>query len=1272
MRKQLLIAVAALCGIAAAHAQAPSPAQVGLVPGSPNYFQVLDSSKTWVTLGSINPTTHVFSIPSANVSGLGALAAVTPTGTPAAGTYLDHNYAWSVPGGGGGSSITGYATHAALLAGVTAFSTNTITQDGFYETGDGGYALYKWNANSLCGVDINRVSQPADGVTCILPTTQGSAVAGRYLLQIAATVNGRALGFRATTAAQALDNYPIVQAAMNAMGPPNTAPIPNATIWLPPIVGNNATAYYFSRSFFLSRAIVIKCGDTTGSVQLVFQAGQKGVIQEDAKFSPDGGTATGSNVIGCRIVSSGTAVGGAAYPSQNTITSAIVRKGDYNSQTPASIWQPGDGIVVVPEFQNHRELSYFLVPPGTTVTSVASLYNLTLSNNIDPQFAAADANFEQNGTNNVLNGDAFVIGNNTFHFANPLGSTPGNVLPGGDFIGSGVNLAACINTPVTTSTCVAPTNTPNVTADVPYTSYWKFWAAAGGAAGNSLVSTYTPAGVSAGNFIQGTFGGGTPGEYTVATQLPGPNAVSPNTPQNFTVETTLGSNVVTVSAMPTGRAPFSPTEMVWNDAFLPGTLVGTVQAAGRFTQIGSNNFVNGDAIAVNYEGFTNTYNMVTVLGTTPGNTLIGPDFSHSASNINDNVNGLNYKSSTLSAAVTSGVTTSVAIAACPSPFSPGEPVWDLAGTPRQLGIAANCVSNSISFSGTATASGAIGDPINFRTYIPTAGGPNNSSTFTPTTITMLGEQSGPFNGMNGTQTYTPVGTPAGAFNAPDWSKMQSLTMVTIFDYTAANATKSEVGGSMWGIPAGLKRDATSFGEKNQVNSFPIGLEMECSGGFLQGYNCTGSRDRGGTYSGDMFGRLTGGNNTSGSISDSEEFVDNFGMDVGEFATLSSTYINPTTHSPESGGSNVGILMNCSSLNGSFAIGGYYGLGSNYGQYPGCQKPGGILFDATPGGMLIMFPADSWPFGARVFGGGSFRGGGWSFLGGPNDTSCASMGSTGPGMIFSFNYTCGAGAGSQYGWNWNTALGAWDFQVGVGSPTPLTRQFAKNLGFTGYSTGPFGIGVEFPQGIKLWNPENASFSAISGRDLTMGSTPGTQTWEAWGAARLNTQTVPGGNAGWTNAATFQTTLGANVIAGTTLNVAVAACPAVALPAGTLIGETPTFTLPPFLIGTLATCPPGTTTLTLQAAAVHAATSGDPIQFTQPFPDDLVARDPNGVVYGQAAVAIAALPGCAAGMTGAAWINNGLAAPTYRQAVSTTGPATEPVYCVYNGTAYGWAY
>lgn len=57
----------------------------------------------------------------------------------------------------------------------------------------------------------------------------------------------------------------------------------------------------------------------------------------------------------------------------------------------------------------------------------------------------------------------------------------------------------------------------------------------------------------------------------------------------------------------------------------------------------------------------------------------------------------------------------------------------------------------------------------------------------------------------------------------------------------------------------------------------------------------------------------------------------------------------------------------------------------------------------------------------------------------------------------------------------------------------------------------------------------------------------------------------------------------------------------------------------------------------------------------------------------ALTIATLPTCGAANVGAmALVNNGAASPTYRQAVSTTGGATEPVFCVYNGASYGWAY
>lgn len=57
-----------------------------------------------------------------------------------------------------------------------------------------------------------------------------------------------------------------------------------------------------------------------------------------------------------------------------------------------------------------------------------------------------------------------------------------------------------------------------------------------------------------------------------------------------------------------------------------------------------------------------------------------------------------------------------------------------------------------------------------------------------------------------------------------------------------------------------------------------------------------------------------------------------------------------------------------------------------------------------------------------------------------------------------------------------------------------------------------------------------------------------------------------------------------------------------------------------------------------------------------------------------VAISSLPTCTgSGNVGQmAWINNGVASPTYNAAVSSTGSAIEPVACTYTGSAYGWTY
>ena len=59
MRTRLALLTLLLAG--AAHAQAPSPAQMGITSTTtPEVLQTLDSSKTWVPLGRVDPVTHTF------------------------------------------------------------------------------------------------------------------------------------------------------------------------------------------------------------------------------------------------------------------------------------------------------------------------------------------------------------------------------------------------------------------------------------------------------------------------------------------------------------------------------------------------------------------------------------------------------------------------------------------------------------------------------------------------------------------------------------------------------------------------------------------------------------------------------------------------------------------------------------------------------------------------------------------------------------------------------------------------------------------------------------------------------------------------------------------------------------------------------------------------------------------------------------------------------------------------------------------------------------
>lgn len=61
MRNAYILALCAVLMPSMVVAQAPSPAQMGITTATPNTVQVLDSSRNWSTIGTVDPATHLFS-----------------------------------------------------------------------------------------------------------------------------------------------------------------------------------------------------------------------------------------------------------------------------------------------------------------------------------------------------------------------------------------------------------------------------------------------------------------------------------------------------------------------------------------------------------------------------------------------------------------------------------------------------------------------------------------------------------------------------------------------------------------------------------------------------------------------------------------------------------------------------------------------------------------------------------------------------------------------------------------------------------------------------------------------------------------------------------------------------------------------------------------------------------------------------------------------------------------------------------------------------------
>ena len=475
-----------------------------------------------------------------------------------------------------------YPTHASLLSSVTLYIGPTISQAEF-TAGNGGGATYVWNPSSFCPGGTSGSPVATDDIVCIFPghtAPYTSSTPGRYLLQIGNSINVRMVGM----APGGQDNSPYISALMTAIAT-STAGVNGPDVIFSSDPGLSRTTYVFHQPFVLSRGARYHCSGTTGrfpSVILLFDAGMNGVIQSSASYSSDGGQGSGT-LDGCSVYSNGFTYNASMAGGSSSVTGATMLQ-DPGQVLPTPTWNIGDGIFITPLYASQGPQQVIPVtPPGTTVTNVAGT-TLTVSNAANAQFGAAQQIFSESPVgplSNFVAGDQITLGNDTWTFVSAIGSTPGNVLLGTSWYASAVNLAACINLNTTTTTCVAQSTTPNVTADTPFINspLITFWAAVGGTGGNSLTSTYTPIGTSAGSLKGATFGSGS-GIFTGRTP---PVAIYqyPAT-QAYTVNTVINTKAITVTSGPSANSTrlIRPGDYIYSKAFQYWTTVLSVSGSG--------------------------------------------------------------------------------------------------------------------------------------------------------------------------------------------------------------------------------------------------------------------------------------------------------------------------------------------------------------------------------------------------------------------------------------------------------------------------------------------------------------------------------------------------------------------------------------------------------------------------------------------------------------------------------------------------------------------
>jgi hypothetical protein len=329
------------------------------------------------------------------------------------------------------------------------------------------------------------------------------------------------------------------------------------------------------------------------------------------------------------------------------------------------------------------------------------------------------------------------------------------------------------------------------------------------------------------------------------------------------------------------------------------------------------------------------------------------------------------------------------------------------------------------------------------------------------------------------------------------------------DYNAPTpATKSETGGHMWILPAGLKMFVQTSLHTNYFSGFAWGLEMECSAWGTPIAGCNGSLAQENIFFGNMIGRLVLGDNSGASLSIMNVYAYDTVADIAELGAVGSNYLAENANSQEDHTALYGIIGYCTNSNSSSFYGGYAPTEGGY-----CTN--GIGVATSPGGNVEFYnPIAGAPSGApQVFNGGFHNR--WFFD--ADDAAQTQLCMNEPNAPLSWsrgNQSCGGPGTWQLGYDTRGFWGLGFYGISGGSPLRLTEGALGS--YTGYLAGNLALPA-FQTGFLLQDAEAGGSAPGPERLVDGGTAVPAASFHKQGDIHFNQAAAVGAPAGWINTA-----------------------------------------------------------------------------------------------------------------------------------------------------------